>query len=72
MIIEILITGTVDDGTLVGTRQSLIAVLDYLHRSEVLDLGLKLNLRKCEVWWPSGDQTFAFHARSSACQQRVL
>ncbi len=47
-----------NDGTLVGDRPTLVAILDYLGSQEVRALGLQLNLHKCEVWWPSGDQRF--------------
>ena len=46
-----------DDGTFVGTRD---AVSSFLHLliSNGSSFGLKLNLNKCEVFWPSGDQSF--------------
>ena len=47
-----------DDGTLVGPRSVLSAVLQELAGPEVRALGLELNLAKCEVWWPSGDASF--------------
>ena len=47
-----------DDGTVVGTRS---AVLDFLHKIELLGhpLGLFLNKKKCELFWPTGDQLFS-------------
>ena len=46
-----------DDGTLVGPR-SVVALIF----SKILELGpslgLHVNLSKCEVFWPSGDQLF--------------
>ena len=47
-----------DDGTLVGSRQALADVLEFLNSDEVKQKGLHLNMAKCEVWWPSGDQSF--------------
>ena len=43
-----------DDGTLVGTRSSLASFLQMLVQS----FGLYPNLSKCEVFWPSGNQSF--------------
>ena len=43
-----------DDGTLVGNRESLKQILDFLGSSPVEELGLKLNRRKCELLWPKG------------------
>ena len=47
-----------NDGTFVGRRESLKQVLDFLGSSPVEEIGLKLNHRKCELWWPKGDDTF--------------
>lgn len=47
-----------DDGTLVGQRAVLAAVLLELDSPWVKALGLELNMSKCEVWWPTGDQSF--------------
>ena len=47
-----------DDGVLIGKRESLIKALQVLGCSEFERLGLQLNLQKCELWWPSGDQQF--------------
>ena len=48
-----------DDGTLVGTRATLTAVLKELNSEATKALVLELNMQKCEIWWPTGDQTFA-------------
>ena len=53
-----------DDGTLVGPRATLAAVLADLNSEATKILGLELNMKKCEVWWPSGDQTFAEFPRT--------
>ena len=46
-----------DDGILVGTPSALSSFLDVLqHQSPFY--GLYPNLSKCEVFWPSGDQSF--------------
>ena len=47
-----------DDGTIVGSRP---AVLELLHHSESLgpSFGLFLNKKKCELFWPAGDQSFS-------------
>ena len=47
-----------DDGTLVGSRDELRTAIEILGSDEVKALGLNLNLGKCELWWPSGDQAF--------------
>ena len=47
-----------DDGTVVGSRRTVAAVLEYLGSPEVEAMGLKLKLSKCEVWWPSGSHGF--------------
>ena len=47
-----------DDGTLVGPRNSLVRALEFLGGPDAQALGLQLNLAKCELWWPSGDQAF--------------
>ena len=46
-----------DDGTFIGTHS---AIAKLLHRLQLLgpDFGIHLNLAKCDVFWPSGDQTF--------------
>ena len=46
-----------DDGTIVGSRS---AILEFLSQVEILGspLGLFLNKQKCELFWPSGDQSF--------------
>ena len=41
-----------DDGTLVGTRATLAAVLEELNGEDTKRLGLELNMKKTEVWWP--------------------
>ena len=47
-----------DDGTVVGSRQAVAAVFEYLGSPEVQALGLTLKPGKCEVWWPSGTHGF--------------
>ena len=49
-----------DDGTLVGTRSSLSNFLELV-KSKGLSFGLHLNVARCEVFWPSGDQFFSDH-----------
>ena len=46
-----------DDGTLVGTRSGLASFLQMLVRHGP-SFGLYPNLSKCEVFWPSGNQSF--------------
>ena len=46
-----------DDGTFIGPRSSLGALLPSFSEDEPA-FGLHLNLAKCEVFWPSGDTTF--------------
>ena len=47
-----------DDGTIIGSRP---AVLELLHHIEILgpSFGLFLNKKKCELYWPAGDQSFS-------------
>ena len=42
-----------------GTRAELQTALEYLSSPAVQALGLQINLSKCEIWWPSGDASFA-------------
>ena len=46
-----------DDGTIIGTRTAVRQVLDRLLVNGPR-FGLHLNLSKCEIYWPSGDQAF--------------
>ena len=46
-----------DDGTLVGPRSVVASIMSQI-RSQGIPFGLILNLNKCEVYWPSGDQDF--------------
>ena len=46
-----------DDGTFIGSRSSLLALLSCFAHSG-LSFGLHINLSKCELFWPSGDCTF--------------
>ena len=46
-----------DDGTFTGTRNSVSAMLKCIMEKGPA-FGLHLNLSKCEVYWPSGDQQF--------------
>ena len=46
-----------DDGILVGTSSALSLLLDALQHQGP-SYGLHPNLSKCEVFWPSGDQSF--------------
>ena len=41
-----------DDGVLVGSVQAVSEALEFLD-SESTNIGLHLNLSKCEVWWPT-------------------
>ena len=43
-----------DDGTFAGTRSAVAELLE-LFRERGPSFGLTLNLKKCEVFWPSGD-----------------
>ena len=45
-----------DNGTFVGPRSSLVSFLDVLKGPTI---GLSVNIRKCEILWPSGDQLFS-------------
>ena len=33
--------------------------LEEFNNEATKALGLELNMKKCEIWWPSGNQTFA-------------
>ena len=46
-----------DDGTVIGTRKAVRQLLDHLIVNGPR-FGLHLNLSKCEIYWPSGDQAF--------------
>ena len=46
-----------DDGTFVGKRSSVASFLDLLS-SKGPAHGLYINMKKCEVFWPSGDNSF--------------
>ena len=46
-----------DDGTFVGPRSSMVSLIDRFQQLGPT-LGLHLNLSKCEIFWPSGDQSF--------------
>ena len=46
-----------DDGTFIGTRHAVSKLLCSIV-SKGADFGLTLNLKKCEILWPSGDQAF--------------
>ena len=46
-----------DDGLFVGSRSSVAGLLDLLI-SKGPSFGLHANLKKCEIFWPSGDQEF--------------
>ena len=46
-----------DDGTFAGTRSAVTELLE-LFRKHGPSFGLTLNLKKCEVFWPSGDSAF--------------
>ena len=46
-----------DDGTIIGTRRAVRQVLDRLLVNGPR-FGLYLNLSKCEIYWPWGDQAF--------------
>lgn len=41
-----------DDGTLVGTRHAICRAVEKLTESATT-YGLRLNARKCELWWPT-------------------
>ena len=45
-----------DDGTFAGTKKSVSKVVSLI-MDKGLSLGLHVNLSKCGVLWPSGDQT---------------
>ena len=46
-----------DDGTFIGSRESILSLLSAL-QSNGPKYGLHLNLSKCEVFWPTGNQSF--------------
>ena len=46
-----------DDGTFAGTRPAVAELLE-LFRNHGPSFGLTLNLKKCEIFWPSGDTVF--------------
>ena len=46
-----------DDGTFIGTRHA-VSTLFRSVVSKGASFGLKLNLGKCEIFWPAGDQSF--------------
>ena len=46
-----------DDGSFVGNRESIPSLLQSLLAKGPI-FGLHINLDKCELYWPSGDQTF--------------
>ena len=46
-----------DDGTFAGTKSAVAELLE-LFRERGPSFGLILNLKKCEVFWPSGDSAF--------------
>jgi len=48
-----------DDGTLVGKRSSLLSLLS-LFSTQGPEFGLRLNLPKCELFWPSGNSFSEF------------
>ena len=47
-----------DDGTFIGKRSAIFSLMDKL-MSIGPGFGLHLNLSKCEIVWPSGDQSFS-------------
>ena len=47
-----------DDGTFIGKRTAIVSLMDKL-MSIGPGFGLHLNLSKCEIFWPSGDQSFS-------------
>ena len=46
-----------NDGTFAGSRSAVADLLDLL-ATQGPSFGLTLNLKKCEVFWPSGDPSF--------------
>ena len=46
-----------DDGTFIGTRDAVSRMLKALDKKGP-EFGVYVNLSKCEVLWPSGDQAF--------------
>ena len=46
-----------DDGTFIGPRSSMVSLVDSFQQLGST-LGLHLNLSKCEIFWPTGDQSF--------------
>lgn len=46
-----------DDGTIIGPRSSVARLFNEIS-DRGPDFGLFLNRRKCELFWPGGDQTF--------------
>ena len=60
-----------DDGTLVGPCRIVRRVLDTILEKGA-QLGLHVNLAKCEVFWPSGDQDFPELPRAIKWTARIL
>ncbi len=50
-------TWYLDDGALIGPRPVIADILSQI-QNQRKQFGLLLNKRKCEVYWPSGDQKF--------------
>ncbi len=47
-----------DDGTIIASREDAAHILEEI-QLQGPDRGLHLNISKCEVFWPSGDNSFA-------------
>ena len=61
-----------DDGIVVGPRRDLAELVALLSKEDVKARGFDLNVAKCEVWWPSGDQSFPeMHAEIKRAKQGV-
>ena len=44
-----------DDGTVIGNRDTLGELVHFLGSDEVRSIGMQINMSKCEVWWPTGN-----------------
>jgi hypothetical protein len=55
-----------DDGTIIGHKDDVFKVFELL-RTEGPKIGLHLNVKKNEIWWPSRGETDPFPAEVTRC-----
>ena len=60
-----------DDGTFVGSCSAVADLLDLL-ATQGPSFGFTLNLKKCEVFWPSGDSSFPTFPQEVNCPLQIL